>query len=226
DAVAGLLDGGDLEAHAEAAADPGRGWGADPVEAVVEGGLDPLDDQDLLQPGGERGEGVDPVGDGGPERPGRGPFGVDVDPLLVVGEGGELRDVLLGDLVPAAVAPGAAGQVGEVEVVAHNPSIPGQGTPGQVDAAEVGLLDPEAGDGPLQLGPGPPEALEAAHEPARHLPDERVELGGEGRPLGPGGGQAPAGAHLAEDVGQRPGGWGDVVGEGEQHRVDRPGDGR
>jgi hypothetical protein len=86
----------------------------------------------------------------------------------------------------------------------------------------VGDGGPERpGGGPLGVGPGPPEALEGGHELAGHLPHDRVEVRRDGRPLGPGGGHPTPGPGLAEQVGQRLRGLHDVVGEGEQHGVDR-----
>ena len=44
------------------------------------------------------------MGDGAAERSGLGPLDVDVDPLVVAGGVGEQVDLLLGHLVPLAVA--------------------------------------------------------------------------------------------------------------------------
>src|SRR3954470_1270227 len=99
-----LLDVGDLDAHADPAAHPERSREPDLVEAVVEDDAEALDRADLPQQPGGQAEGEEAVLHGGAERPGLRPLGVDVDPLLVAGEGRERGDVLLRDGPPAADA--------------------------------------------------------------------------------------------------------------------------
>ena len=54
------------------------------------------------------------MGDGRPEGPALGPFGVDMDPLVVAGGLGEEVDLLLVDPVPLAVAEVVPDQIVEI----------------------------------------------------------------------------------------------------------------
>src|SRR5215813_1043112 len=87
----------------EVGTDRHRARKAEPVEAVVHAHRDPLDTKDLAQERDREREGQVAVSDRATERPRLGPLDVDVDPLVVASRVGELVDLLLRHLVPAAV---------------------------------------------------------------------------------------------------------------------------
>ena len=64
----------------------------------------PDDLHDLVEQRRDQRQGQVAVGDRASERSGLGPLHVDVDPLVVAGGVGEQVDLLLGHLVPLAVA--------------------------------------------------------------------------------------------------------------------------
>src|SRR4051812_4249509 len=99
-----LLDLGDLDVHPDPAAHGQRRGEADLVEPVVEDHAEALDHAHRPEQTGRHAEGEEAVLDGRPEGTLRGPLGVDVDPLLVAGQPGERRDLLLHDRLPVADA--------------------------------------------------------------------------------------------------------------------------
>src|SRR5689334_21877530 len=77
----------------------------DPIEAAVDDEGDVVDLDDLGQEGHAQREGQGAVGDRGAERAvAAGAVRVDVDPLVVAGDGGERGDPVLVDEVPVAGA--------------------------------------------------------------------------------------------------------------------------
>src|SRR4051794_18565963 len=95
---------GDHDVHSDAAAHPQRRGEPDPVEAVVEDHAEALDRADLPEHSGGHAQGQEPVLHRRTERSGLGPFGIDVDPLVVTGQRRERLDVVLPDRPPAADA--------------------------------------------------------------------------------------------------------------------------
>ena len=101
---------------------------AHPVEPVVEDEVGVVDDEELVKEASNRKrEGQHSVGDRASERPGFGAFAVDVDPLVILGRGGERVDALLADDEPARGAELDAGEpweVGHVNRRSQSPTRP------------------------------------------------------------------------------------------------------